>query len=149
MDKMSLQLDTLSWFWTSSLCSYFLILHVLRRSSKYQFYKFLVWPDCVTNHWSTTLDLSTLNITPLMRYKVLYTKLFFFQLRWTPFRRSAYIRQLAAPPVKKTRGQAYEIDKKFFGALIKPKVNTKYDSSFRNFYYQKNSIFTYTVFYGL
>lgn len=47
--------------------------------------------------------------------------LIFDNEKWTPFRRSAYIRQAAAPPVKKTR-QNYDIDKKFFGALIKPKA---------------------------
>jgi len=81
-------------------------------------------------------------------HQILYTK-HFFQLRWTPFRRSAYIRQLAAPPVKKTRGQAYEIDKKFFGALIKPKVNTNYHSVFRNVHYQKITIVQLVIKYRM
>ncbi|XP_071162911.1 WD repeat-containing protein 64-like isoform X2 [Mytilus edulis] len=48
--------------------------------------------------------------------------LIFDNEKWTPFRRSAYIRQSEAPPPKK-KPFTYEIDKKFFGALIKPKDN--------------------------
>ncbi|CAC5391588.1 unnamed protein product [Mytilus coruscus] len=47
--------------------------------------------------------------------------LIFDNEKWTPFRRSAYIRQSEAPPPKK-KPFSYEIDKKFFGALIKPKA---------------------------
>lgn len=47
-----------------------------------------------------------------------------FICRWQPFRRSAYNRDKQTTSRKKRIPQPE--DRKFFGALIKPKVNTGY-----------------------
>ena len=54
----------------TSLCSYSIMLLAQLRSNKYQFYKFLVFPDWGSNPRSTTFEASMTTISPQMPLKI-------------------------------------------------------------------------------
>ena len=54
----------------TSLCSVSLMLHAQCRSKQIPISQSLVWPDRGLNLWSNALEVTTLTITPLMRFHV-------------------------------------------------------------------------------